>query len=258
MMTLSRREFLAAAAAPLALTGCTTEPEIVGPARLRLRARKPSRGTLTGMDVLYGEDLRRAYIRVPPTYDPAKASPLIIALHGAGGRGDTLANAFGSRTDSLGAIVLAPNSAFQTWDMFGGETTFATDVPFFNLVLDQVFDRCNIDTSRIAILGFSDGGSYAITLGISNGDQLAGVVAFSPGYYVIDNPQGVPRYFISHGTSDTVLPIEETSRKIVPELKARGSLVTYEEFDGGHEVPAAIADHAMAWLTTTGFHFPIG
>ena len=247
---ISRRSFLAAAAAvPLGFAAaCSpTEPLITGPARLRLHSRKPSRGTVTGTDVLYGEELRRAYLRVPLTYDATKPTPLIIALHGAGGRGDTFAAAFGSRTDALGAIVLAPNSLFQSWDIFSDDP-FASDIPFINDVLDQAFDRCNIDASRIAILGFSDGASYAITLGISNGDQLAGVVAFSPGLYEVEGPHGTPSYFISHGTSDTVLPIDQTSRVIVPELKARGSSVTYVEFDGGHVVTTEIADQAMTWL----------
>jgi predicted esterase len=237
------------AATPLAFAAaCTpTEPAVVGPARLRLSARRPSRGTLTGTDVLYGESLNRAYIRVPPNYDPAIPTPLIVEFHGAVGRGDTMADAFGSRTDALGAIVLAPNSIGATWDMLTGNT-FEADVPFLNDVLDQTFDRCNIDASRIALLGFSDGGSYAITLGISNGDQLAGVVAFSPGFYEIDHPLGAPPYFVSHGTADTVIPIDQSSRAIVPSLKARGSIVTYVEFDGGHAVPVDIADDSMAWL----------
>jgi predicted esterase len=196
---------------------------------------------------MYGLYQRRAYIRVPLTYDPRVRTPLIIELHGNGGRGDDLAAALGSRTDTLGAIVLAPNSLGETWDLFGG-STFADDVPFINDVLDQTFDRCNIDPGRIAILGFSDGASYAITLWISNGDQLAGVVGFSPGYYEVDEPHGTPSYFIAHGTSDTVEPIDQSSRLIVPALRARGSSVTYVEFDGGHLITTDVADQAMAWL----------
>ena len=45
-----------------------------------------------------------------------------------------------------------------------------------------------------------------------------------------------------------VIPIDQSSRKIVPELEARGSSVTYVEFDGGHTVSVAIADQAMTWL----------
>lgn len=246
---LSRRDFMRAAiAAPIAAAvACsgTTEPQ-AGLARLRLHSRSPSRGTQTGNDVLYGTALRRAYLRVPPSYDPARPASLIIALHGNGGRGDTFSAAFASRTDALNAIVLAPDSAFETWDAINGE--FEADVPFINEVLDQAFDRCNIDASRVALLGFSDGASYAVSLGIANGDQLAGVIAFSPGSYKVKDPRGTPAYFISHGTSDAVLDIDATSRKIVPELRARGSDVTYVEFDGRHEVTAAIADQAMAWL----------
>lgn len=247
---INRRAFIGAAvAAPLALVAaCSpTEPLLSGPARLRLHARKRTRGTSTGTDVLYGQFSHRAYLRVPPTYDASVPAPLIIGLHGAGGRGDTFAAAFGSRTDALGAILLAPDSIGVTWDFLTGNT-FLDDPPFINDVLDQTFDRCSIDTSRIAILGFSDGASYAITLGLSNGDQLTGVVGFSPGFYEVDQPQGTPDFFISHGTSDVILPIDEASRKIVPELRARGCVVTYVEFDDGHVVTTEIADQAMGWL----------
>ncbi|MEO5568967.1 MAG: hypothetical protein ABIR92_10770 [Gemmatimonadaceae bacterium] len=119
--------------------------------------------------------------RLPLNYSPATPTPLIIAFHGHGGRGDT----------------------------------FGVDVGFINEVLDRTFDRCNIDASRIALLGFSDGASCALSLGVSNGDQLKGVVAFSPGFYLVDHPHGAPSFFISHGIQDTVLPIEPTSRRIV-------------------------------------------
>lgn len=248
----TRRDFIATvAAAPLAFAAaCSpTEPAsnpINGPARLRLQARKPIRGTVTGNDVIYGEDLRRAYLRVPLSYDPSKPTPLIIALHGGGGRGDTFEAAFASRTDALGAIVIAPDSLGQTWDLIQG-IRFSSDVPFINDVLDQVFERCNIDASRIAMLGFSDGASYALSLGLSNGDQVAGIVAFSPGFYEVDALHGKPPVFISHGTNDTVLPIS-LSEGIVSDLQGKDYDVTFVKFDGGHGVPLTIADQGMAWL----------
>lgn len=235
---------------PLALAGAcrsTTEAGEPEPARLALHVRSRTRGTPTGTDVLYGLALRRAYIRVPPSYSPDVPAPLIIGLHGAGGRGETFTSAFASRTDALGAVMLSPDSLEATWDAVRDE--FGPDVSFINDAVDQAFRRCNIDATRIFLLGFSDGATYAISLGISNGDQLAGVVAFSPGYYVVDHPHGTPSYFVSHGTLDGVLPIDNASRKIVPELRARGSTVNYVEFEGGHAVPDAIADQAMAWIS---------
>ena len=60
---------------------------------------------------------------------------------------------------------------------------------------------------------------------------------------------GRPRFFVSHGTEDAVLPIERCSRRLVPALERQGYDVTYEEFAGGHEVPLPIREQALDWLT---------
>ena len=54
-----------------------------------------------------------------------------------------------------------------------------------------------------------------------------------------------PEVFISHGTEDTALPIDETSRHIVPQLRREGYDVRYREFSGGHVIPPAIAREAV-------------
>jgi predicted esterase len=45
-----------------------------------------------------------------------------------------------------------------------------------------------------------------------------------------------------------VLPIDRTSRRIVPELERSGYEVTYREFDGPHTVPPALAAEAADWI----------
>jgi phospholipase/carboxylesterase len=60
--------------------------------------------------------------------------------------------------------------------------------------------------------------------------------------------RGKPRVFVSHGTQDQVLPIDDTSRRIVPGLKARGYDVTYREFEGPHRVPPTIARDGFEWF----------
>lgn len=59
---------------------------------------------------------------------------------------------------------------------------------------------------------------------------------------------GKPRVFVSHGDSDAVLPIDRTSRRLVPALQAGGYDVTYREFPGPHTIPAAVAQEAIDWL----------
>ena len=100
--------------------------------------------------------------------------------------------------------------------------------------------------------GFSDGATYAVSLGLINGDLFRRVVAFSPGFVIPGETQGKPRFFISHGTEDKILPIDRCRRVIVSRLQKRGYDVTFREFDGGHEIPAAIAREGMTWMAATG------
>ena len=99
-----------------------------------------------------------------------------------------------------------------------------------------------VDARRIAVCGFSDGASYALGLGLSNGDLFRGVMAFSPGFIPHGvEKSGTPRIFLSHGTIDQILPIDECSRRLVPQLKQAGYGVKFQEFDGPHTVPPEIA-----------------
>jgi predicted esterase len=75
------------------------------------------------------------------------------------------------------------------------------------------------------------------------------LVAYSPGFYVnADIPVGKPRVYVSHGISDHVLPVTTSRNFIVPTLSSEDYDVTYEEFDGGHEVPASISESALDWF----------
>ena len=96
--------------------------------------------------------------------------------------------------------------------------------------------------------GFSDGASYALSIGLANGDLFTSVLGFSPGIVVPGQRAGKPPIFISHGRQDQILPIDECSRRIVPELQGEGYQVTYREFDGPHMVPPEVASEAMQWF----------
>jgi len=111
-----------------------------------------------------------------------------------------------------------------------------------------VFAQYSIDTKRVAVAGFSDGASYALSLGITNGDFFTHVLAFSPGFAVPAARRGNPRIFLSHGTEDEILPIDRTSRRLVPQLRQAGFTVEYVEFDGPHTVPREIAREGFAWF----------
>ena len=75
------------------------------------------------------------------------------------------------------------------------------------------------------------------------------MIGFSPGFASPAAYRGKVRIFVSHGTRDGVLPIRDTSRRIVPRLEDADYDVLYREFDGPHTVPQSVAREALEWLT---------
>ena len=74
------------------------------------------------------------------------------------------------------------------------------------------------------------------------------IAAFSPGFVISAEPHGHPRFFVSHGMSDQILPIDQCSRVIVPKLRSMGFDVTFREFEGRHEMPPDIAADGLKWV----------
>ena len=148
--------------------------------------------------------------------------------------------------------MLAPDSRRSTWDVLTGG--YGLDVAFLDAALERVFAAVVVDPRRLVVSGFSDGASYALSLGLGNGDLFSHVVAFSPGFMAPDAQHGSPPVFLSHGTSDPILDVDRCSRSLVPILEMSGYSVTYVEFDGGHEVPPAILRRAMEWVRDTPPH----
>jgi phospholipase/carboxylesterase len=126
---------------------------------------------------------------------------------------------------------------------------YGSDVKFIVRALRQTFDRLPVDPRRLAVTGFSDGASYALSVGLTNGDLFTHVIAFSPGFASSAAYRGKPPVFISHGTFDEVLPIDRCSRRIVPQLERAGYEVRYREFEGSHTVPQRVAREALEWFT---------
>jgi phospholipase/carboxylesterase len=272
---INRRDFLrlvgGAASAGL-LAACDSEGEGLkgqqdvdsASSRGRLRARPDSPPTdaaaRAGLRPLGLGSTRDGLLYVPAGYGAGKRAPLALTLHGAGGDARSGISHFLHLADEAGVVLLAPESRGRTWDVLVGG--YGPDVEFINQALEWTFERLTLDTRRLAITGFSDGASYGLSLGLTNGDLFTHLIAFSPGFMAPAQRRGKPPVFVSHGTRDRVLPIERCSRRIVPQLDRAGYRVRYREFDGPHTVPESIAREALQWFSsnehTTDVHAPRG
>ncbi len=181
-------------------------------------------------------------------YVPATgAERLVILLHGAGGTAEAGLRLLLPYADDRHLMLYAPQASGRTWDVI--TTGFGPDVHRLQQALDQMHGAHPAAAHRPVIGGFSDGASYALSLGLTNGDVFDAVLAFSPGFAAPADQADHPSFFVSHGRADTVLPIDRCGRRIVRALRALGYAVDYHEFDGGHVVPAEVTAEAVRLLT---------
>ncbi|HEY0159922.1 MAG TPA: alpha/beta hydrolase-fold protein [Thermoanaerobaculia bacterium] len=255
------------ALALIATTGCATQqqPPLTGGFQLaqtgRIYARPADVKTpsaITGLQKLHLGETRDGLLYVPANYKAPV--PLILMLHGSGDSGEIIMSKVRTLADRIGAIVIAPDARDFTWDMTVGGSgdpksidRFGEDVKFIDEALRQTFRRYPVDRKRIAIGGFSDGGSYALSLGLMNGDLFTHVIAFSPGFMRLRSTTGHPQVFLAHGTSDDVLPIDQCGRPLARALGEAGYDLEYIEFEGEHVVVDRIAREAfMEWFARVG------
>ncbi|WP_406045496.1 phospholipase [Micromonospora sp. NBC_00898] len=215
-----------------------------GPRHGRLSARPAApttRGATGLVPVTAPDGGPPALAYAPPGDGPYR---LVVLLHGAGGTAQQGLDLLLPLADAHRLLLLAPKATASSWDLI--VEAFGTDVTRIDGLLGTVFGAYPV--AEVAFGGFSDGASYALSLGLTNGDLVDAVLAFSPGFAAPLVPHGRPRAFVSHGTDDRVLPVDVCSRRLVPRLHALGYPVEYAEFAGGHEVPAEIRQRAVAWL----------
>jgi phospholipase/carboxylesterase len=249
-MNFTRRDFCAIAGSTIASLAVGNACSRLGTSQIandgRLNARpgtgvnKPATGR-----IILGLNTDRDTILELPNIASQSPLPLFVMLHGATQSAEDMFWYLGSAPSELGIAVLAPNSVGTTWDAIRG--SFGPDVELLNRALGRVFETVAIDPARVAVGGFSDGASYALSLGLINGDLFNSVVAFSPGFLNADYREGHPRIFISHGSRDHILPIDQCGRRIAIGLTARGYDVKFREFDGDHEIPADIVREGLIW-----------
>lgn len=192
------------------------------------------------------DNRRDGTLYVPKDYKRGVQMPLLVWLHGAGGQGNVSMN-LAALADEFGVIVLAPDSREWTWDAILGR--WGPDVEFLQLALKQTVGRYAIDRERVWLGGFSDGASYSLSLGISYGDIFRKVFAGAPGVMQPIEVNGKPPIFLAHGRQDQTMPIDETSRKFLPRLKALDYDVTYREYEGRHTLPPEVLREVFEWLT---------
>ena len=218
------------------------DPQLAG--RLSFAHRLPSHPAPgPGRHILDPDDGRSAVLIVPETIDPARPAPLMVLFHGGGGSAEKILPMMERHAFDRGFLLLAPQSLFPTWDLVIAGN--GPDRERLEAALNWVGDRFLLDPGRLAFAGHSDGGSYALSLGLTNGDFVTHIIVSSAGFMSVHMQTGAPRVFISHGIADEQIPIGRSARTHAASLREAGYDVTAIEYNGGHPYQASVVALAV-------------
>jgi len=187
--------------------------------------------------------------RVPASYSPNTAIPLLLALHGDEGTPDYIYSAFrGLQDSSAGAFILVTPKA-----PFGGGSWYqatSQHTDFINQVIDSQLKGYNIDQDRIWITGWSGGATFLGYYAIKRQDILAAVVyhmggggggSYSP-------PSGsclIPGRFVI-GSADFLYSLAQSQYNT---MKTKGHDVVWVELPGvGHSFQQSTLPGTWSWL----------
>ena len=180
--------------------------------------------------------------------------PLLVLFHGAGMTGRQMIDGLAAEAERCACLLLAVRSGGATWDLVtatrqaqraGGRTTasrlFGGDVDRVERALSSVIASRLVDRRRIVMVGFSDGASYALSLGLANPSLVRGVVAIAPGFHLeptaIDPRQ---RLFVAHSPEDRVLSFANSRDGIFASLRRAGFAAQFRSYPGGHAIDPAV------------------
>jgi polyhydroxybutyrate depolymerase len=119
---------------------------------------------------------------VPSSYDGETPVPLVIALHGAGGSGQSFMDntSYKELAEESGVMLVFPEGIQNSWGYLdrrelATSDLYTNDWSFVDTLIDQLSTDYKIDTDRVYILGFSNGGLLAMRIMCEYSDKLAGV-----------------------------------------------------------------------------------
>ncbi len=165
-------------------------------------------GTLTH------DSVERTYrLHLPAGYDETgDPVPLVVALHGRSSSALTMAIQTGlnEAADAAGVAVVYPNAHGYNW---GEDTTVEEDeqiddIGFITALIDDLAASYAIDTGRVYLTGYHNGGLMAYRLACEVPDRFDSVAVVGPmmwDYQVTSCPvesSGPVNLLIMHGTDD--------------------------------------------------------
>ncbi|MGG1397164.1 esterase [Bacillus salipaludis] len=201
-------------------------------------------------------------LRRPKQTDPNKIYPALFVMHGIGSNEQNMLSLVEGLEEKFfifsvrGHLTQPPGYAFFTIEGYGKphRAVFDEGIRKLTSFIDYASEQYPIDPNQLYLLGFSQGAIVSMTLGLTLGNRIKGIIALSgyiPGFVKEEydiKPVSEVSLFISHGDMDQVLPYEwgEANNEYFKEL---GADVTFKTYHEGHTVSLRNQQDFMEWIT---------
>jgi len=178
-------------------------------------------------------------IVAPEGLDAEAPAPLIVALHGHGGRADNFVEVYRKAAADLGAVLVVP-SALRPAGNGGFSWTFRDESEWMVMhAIERARAEHTIDAGRIVLTGFSMGANTTLEVGLNHPELFAGLIPvcghWDEDVMRIGDGEDQPRVKLMIGARD---PWAKTFREAQKTLTARGVESKLRVYQGvGHGYP---------------------
>jgi len=210
----------------------------------------PTEAARSGGPITYSHPVTREkfhyYLTLPPGYDPRRATPAVICMHGQVTKAGVMKTFWGRTAAANGLILIDPEY------VYGRTQGYRFSEQEHRAVLGALWHAAgsvNIDMDRVFLHGHSQGGHACWDMGASHAGRFAGVLPVI-GAPVLTSP--LPNYtdtalYSIDGSLDGTAP--RMNQGAVRLLGSLGADATYVEYIGrGHEAFFEEHDRASLWM----------
>ena len=161
--------------------------------------------------------LRRSYrLHVPP--DLKKPAPLVVVLHGGGGRGRGMErmSGFSELADKEGFLVAYPDGEGRNWfdgrqgDFSKAHKERRDDAGFVAAMIEEIARDFEVDRARVYATGISNGGFFSHYLGATRSELFAAIAPVVGGLADPFHKEFAPKrpvaVLVAQGTEDPLVP----------------------------------------------------
>jgi pimeloyl-ACP methyl ester carboxylesterase len=197
-------------------------------------------------------------LRLPPEYRPTRSWPVLIVLHQAGEKPQDMLQRWADQAADNGYILAAP-----AWERPGAGGRYSYTDRERAAVFETLRDlrrRLQVDSDRVFLFGYGEGGTMAFDVALSHPDLFAGVSTMAAGPELFAkacwrNAQYLPFYVITGNRSG---PASAAARQQFDNWILRGFPSLWVDYKGrGVEWFSVEVANIFDWMRPKRRAFPL-